>query len=191
MKRDPWLANARVPVLGVAAPSGTGKTTLLRLIIPVLNARGLRVGIVKQSRADFDMDQPGKDSYRLRKAGADRLLLLDSEQSALFLEHPGSTEPQLNDLLKHLEQDQLDLILVEGFSTQAFAKILLRRQAGERNSYAMTPDVVAIATDHASQESDAVPVLDINNPIAIADFILTYLSITDAESRLSRTENAL
>ncbi|MEZ5584320.1 MAG: molybdopterin-guanine dinucleotide biosynthesis protein B, partial [Candidatus Competibacteraceae bacterium] len=161
MNRQPWLCNAQVPVLGIAAPSGTGKTTLLGRIIPMLNARGLRVGVVKQSRADFDLDQPSKDSYRLRKAGADRLLLVDDVQSALFLEHPDSAEPQLDDLLKHLAQDQLDLILVEGFSTQTFAKILLQRQDLGRAGYSVAPAVVAIASDHASGTPGTVPRLNI------------------------------
>ncbi|NJN47437.1 MAG: molybdopterin-guanine dinucleotide biosynthesis protein B [Candidatus Competibacteraceae bacterium] len=180
MNQNPWLPNAQVPVLGIAAPSGAGKTTLLRRIIPVLSARGLRVGIVKQSRADFDMDQPGKDSYRLRKAGANRLLLADSEQSALFLEHPNGAEPQLDNLLKHLEQDQLDLILVEGFSTQAFAKILLRRQDSERNDYAVAPAVVAIASDQVPGAPATIPLLNINDAVAVADFIVSYIALTAA-----------
>ena len=95
-------------------------------------AHGLRVGAAKQARDDFDIDQPGKDSYRLRKAGVERLLLTSSKKWALILEHPNGGDPELNELLLLFDRDELDIILVEGFSDQAFPKIELVRGAGSQ-----------------------------------------------------------
>lgn len=169
------LKNARVPVLGFVAPSGTGKTTLLSRLLGLLSARGLRVGVVKQARDDFDVDVPGKDSYELRKAGVERLLLVSEQQSALLLEHPGGNDPQLDDLLPLFDQSCLDLILTEGFSRQQFPKIELYREGNDYPRYPRDPWVIALATDRIGGVPASVPELDINNPAMVADFVLDYL----------------
>jgi molybdopterin-guanine dinucleotide biosynthesis protein MobB len=174
------LINARVPVLGFIAPSGTGKTTLLSYVIGLLNEQGLRIGVVKQARNDFDVDKPGKDSYELRKAGIECLLLGSERQSAQMLEHPENAvaDPDLDELLLHFDQRSLDLILVEGFRDYPFAKIELYRATGQVPVYHPHDSrVVAVATDVEGLTVD-IPVLDINNPWAVADFVQAYLDKT-------------
>lgn len=170
---DFGLSNAHIPVLGFVAPSGTGKTTLLRYVIGLLRERGLRIGVVKQARNDFDVDQPGKDSYELRKAGIPRLLIGSERQSALIMEHPDGTDPDLNELLLQFDQSSLDLILVEGFKEYPFAKIELYRNATKPPQYFNDEQVIAIATDVEAFSAD-IPVLDINDPWTVADFVLDY-----------------
>ena len=172
------LSNAKVPVLGFIAPSGTGKTTLLRAVIALLKARGLRIGVAKQALDDFDFDQPGKDSYRLRKAGVERLLYASSKKSALILEHPDGGGPELNELLPLFDQNELDIILVEGFSEQPFPKIeLVRGRKGPRH-YPNDTWVIALATDWTEAGQATVPVLNINDPAAVTEFILAWLDST-------------
>lgn len=172
------LSHARVPVIGFTAPSGTGKTTLMRYIIGLLNERGLRVGVIKQARDDFDIDQPGKDSFELRKAGIERLLLGSEQQSALMVENPGGEDdPDLNELLLLFDQDDLDLILVEGFSDEIFPKIELFRSAHakqRRLRYLDDASVIAIASDYPALNA-SIPVFNIDDSWSIADFILTYI----------------
>ena len=109
---------ARLPVLGFAAWSGTGKTTLLKQLIPMLCDSGLRIGMVKHAHHDFDIDIPGKDSYELRKAGARQMLVASSHRTALITEKSQPEEPGLKDVISRLDQDELGLILVEGFGTR-------------------------------------------------------------------------
>lgn len=170
------LANARIPVLGFIAPSGTGKTTLLRYVIGLLNERGLRIGVVKQARNDFDVDKPGKDSYELRKAGVSRLLLGSERQSAFIMEHSQDDDPDLNELLLQFDQTVLDLILVEGFRDYPFAKIELYRDAARKPQYLEDSQIIAVATDIDSLAA-TIPILDINDPWAVADFAQDYLQI--------------
>jgi molybdopterin-guanine dinucleotide biosynthesis protein MobB len=161
--------------LGFVAPSGTGKTTLLRQVLHLLVIRGIQVGVVKQARDDFDVDVPGKDSYRLRKAGVERLMLASERKTALMIEHPGGGEPQLEALLRLLDQKRLDLILIEGFSEQPFPKIELHReQFGTRLRCAEDPWIVAVATDRPGVLQLSVPELDINQPARVAEFVLTF-----------------
>jgi molybdopterin-guanine dinucleotide biosynthesis protein MobB len=169
------LDNARVPVLGFIASSGTGKTTLLSQVIAWLSTQGLRIGVIKQARDDFDVDQPGKDSYRLRKAGVERLLLASSQKSALVVEHPEGGEAELNALLALFDQNTLDIILVEGFSEQPFPKIELSRGATTLLRYPNDPLIIALATDRAGVERLGIPVLDLNDPVAVAEFVLAYV----------------
>lgn len=166
------LANARIPVLGFAAPGGTGKTTLLAQVIGLLNAQALRVGVIKQARDDFDLDQPGKDSFRLRRAGVERLLIAAERQSALIVELDEPREPMLDELLALLDQDALDLVLVEGFRDQPFPKIELYRGRGEPR-YPFDPWVVAVASDRVLDT--ALPRLDINDAAAVAEFVQRWL----------------
>ncbi len=165
--------NACVPVIGFAAPSGIGKTTLLSGVIRDLNERGRRVAVIKQARDDFDLDQPGKDSYRLRAAGIEQLLLASQRQSALVIEHPVPTEPQLAALVAQLAQDELDVVLVEGFRDRAVPKIeLYRGQPAPRYPY--DPWVIAVASDRPLPTP--LVQLDLNAPVAVSGFIDALLA---------------
>lgn len=163
----------RVPVIGFVASSGTGKTTLLGRIIALLRERGLRVGVIKQARDDFDVDTPGKDSYELRKAGAERLLLASPRQTTLVIEHPEKGELRLDELLAQFDEDALDLILIEGFSRQPFPKIELVR-GGDTLYYPDDPAVIALAVVQPQAGQASVPVLNLDDPLAITDFVLAW-----------------
>ena len=102
----------KVPVLGFAAYSGTGKTTLLVKLIPLLKQQGIRTALVKHAHHDFDIDIPGKDSYELRKAGADQVLVASDKRRALITEMTAPAEPRLDELINELELDMIDLVLV-------------------------------------------------------------------------------
>jgi len=168
--------NARVPIVGVVAPSGTGKTTLLCRLLPLLTARGLRVGIVKQAREDFDLDHPGKDSHQLRKAGIERLLLTSDRKSALVLEHPTGDTLELERLLTLFDRDALDLILAEGFAGAACPRIELSR-GGIWRYYPNDPWLIALATDRVDTMPADLPVLDMNDPAAVAVFLINYANL--------------
>ena len=103
-----------VPLLGFAAYSGTGKTTLLTRLIPLLKARGLRCAAIKHSHHDFDIDVPGKDSHRMREAGAEQVVLASPHRTFWVGEGDGHTEPGLAELVDRLDLARLDLVLVEG-----------------------------------------------------------------------------
>lgn len=167
------LSNARKPVIGFAAFSGTGKTTLLQALIPLLRARGLRLGLLKHAHHDFDIDRPGKDSYQLRKAGAGQVLIASARRWALMVETAEREgDPDLNEMLAHLDQDALDLILVEGFKRVPFPKIELHRPTLATPLLCLTdPSIIAVASDAPVPEA-RVPLLDLNHPGAIAEFIL-------------------
>jgi molybdopterin-guanine dinucleotide biosynthesis protein MobB len=168
-------SGARVPLLGLAAFSGTGKTTLLRRLLPLLTARGLRVAVIKHAHHSFDLDKPGKDSYELRKAGACRMLVASRNRRALVEETPGDPEPRLAELLAGLRQDDLDLVLVEGFKHESFPKIELHRPGlGRPLLFPDDPSILAVATDGELPESTRLPVLPLNDARAIADFVVRY-----------------
>jgi molybdopterin-guanine dinucleotide biosynthesis protein MobB len=162
-------------VLGFAAFSGTGKTTLLVKLIPLLTARGIRTALVKHAHHDFDIDIPGKDSYELRKAGARQVLVASSQRRALITETPGASDPDLETLVAGLDHDSIDLVLVEGFRHVPFPRIELHRDAlGNPLLFSEDASIIAVAADH-DLDSGELPVLDINDPEAIADFILAWL----------------
>jgi len=168
--------NTPKPVLGFAAFSGTGKTTLLEKLIPQLIKLGIRIGMVKHAHHDFDIDQPGKDSYRLRKAGAQQVLIASSQRQALMMENVTPQEPRLDELVSRLDLDNIDLVLIEGFKHVPFPKIELHRKAlGKTLLYPEDPDIIAVASDHLADCGD-LPALDINDTDAIATFIITWLN---------------
>lgn len=169
------LKNAHVPLLGMAAWSGTGKTTLLEKLIPLLKAKGLRVAVIKHAHHDFDIDRPGKDSHRLRHAGASQMLVASRKRWALMVETDDDrAEPQLDELLAVLDQDKLDLILVEGFKHEAFPRIELHRGALNRPMlFPHDPQIIAIAADCPIDAP--IPRLDINDVEEIATFVLRRL----------------
>ena len=164
--------NTQKPVIGFAAYSGTGKTTLLKAIIPLLCGRGIRVGVIKHAHHSFDIDTPGKDSYELRMAGALQMLIASRHREALVVEKPTGSEAQLDQLLEKLDQDALDMILVEGFKDEAFAKIELYREGvGKPPFYPGDADIIAIATDCELPVATHLPVLNINAADQIVDFL--------------------
>lgn len=167
------MQNYQIPVLGFVAASGTGKTTLLACVLPILKARGLQVGLIKHSHHNFQIDQPGKDSFRLREAGASPVLLVSSYRRAVITEMSPVHEPRLDEEVRQLADKNLDLILVEGFKAEKFPKIELHRSGlGQPLLYPDDPDIVAVASDVALALPDALVALDLNQPGAVAEFIL-------------------
>jgi molybdopterin-guanine dinucleotide biosynthesis protein MobB len=163
------------PVVGFVAYSGTGKTTLLEQVIPLLSQGGVRLAMIKHAHHEFDIDQPGKDSYRLRKAGARQMLITSARRWALMVENPLEEEPSLQAAIDRLDHSELDLILVEGFKHEDYAKIELHRPAlGKELIFPEDGHVVAIATDQPEAIDTRLPKLDINNPAAIANFLLAH-----------------
>lgn len=170
------MKNALVPILGFAAPSGTGKTTLLTQLIPQLKELGIRVGLIKHSHHNFQIDKPGKDSFRLREAGATPVMLVSSHRRAIITEFPSPQEPVLNEQLSHFDQSCLDLILVEGFKSENFPKIELHRPSLKKPlRYLDDHSIIAIASDQKlSLERDLVQ-MDLNNTPQITHFIMQTL----------------
>ena len=167
------MQHAHVPMLGFAAFSGTGKTTLLTQVIPILKHHGLRIGLIKHSHHNFQIDQPGKDSFRLREAGASPVMLVSTHRRAIITEITPEREPRLDDELKQIDQSELDLILVEGFKAEQFPKIELHRPSLNKPLlYPNDPNIIAIASDCALETPDYLTQLDINQPEMIAAFIL-------------------
>ncbi|UCA10628.1 bifunctional molybdopterin-guanine dinucleotide biosynthesis adaptor protein MobB/molybdopterin molybdotransferase MoeA [Aeromonas enteropelogenes] len=163
-----------LPLLGFAAWSGTGKTTLLEQLIPLLVARGLRLGVLKHAHHDFDIDQPGKDSHRLRKAGANQMMVASRRRHARIIETE-LAEADFRELLASFDQTCLDLLLVEGFKHEHFPKIELHRAAiGKPLLFPDDRDIIAVASDQPADTT--LPRLDINDLDAIADFVCDYLA---------------
>lgn len=164
--------NAQVPILGFAAFSGTGKTTLLKKIIPLLRLNELSVGLIKHSHHSFEIDYPGKDSHELRRAGASPVMLSSSHRRAIITEHRVIREPTLAEELAYFDQTGLDLILVEGFKRERFPKIELHRPAlGKPLLFPADDTIIAIATDAEPAVEPNIPRLDINDPEQITRFI--------------------
>ena len=167
------MKNALIPILGFAAFSGTGKTTLLTKLIPLLKETGLRVALIKHSHHNFEIDKPGKDSYRLREAGASPVLLVSSHRRAIITEFSEIKQPKLSEQLKVLDQSGLDLILVEGFKAENFPKIELHRPSlNQPLIYPNDSTIIAFATDTKTSFNNMPTLLDINDPQMISEFIL-------------------
>ncbi len=162
-----------VPILGFSAWSGTGKTTLLRQLIPALRQRGLRVSVIKHAHHHFDLDFPGKDSYELRKAGATQTVICTATRMAQISEFDEpAEEPGLHQIVDSLDTSKIDLILVEGYKDVAFPKIELHRsELGKPYLHTADDNVIAIACDVAPDTGSAIPVLDINDIDAMASFV--------------------
>jgi len=165
-------------VIGFAAFSGTGKTTLLKQLIPLLKEKGLRVGLVKATHHDFEIDRPGKDSHALRLAGASPVMLSSSRRRAVITEHAEIRERGLAEELAFFDQGSVDIILVEGFKQERFPKIELHRPSlGKPLLFPDDPSIIAIATDGALPATPPIPQFDLNSPRPIAEFILDHLKI--------------
>ena len=163
-------------VFGIAGWSGSGKTTLLEKVIPCLTARGLKVSVVKHAHHGFDIDRPGKDSYRHREAGATEVLLSCGDRWALMHERREEPEPTLNELLGHLSP--CDLVLIEGFKQEPVPKLeVYRPENGKPPLFPERSDIVAIATD-VDLATD-LPQLPLNDYVAIADFVMHTMQLQE------------
>lgn len=164
-----------IPLLAIAAWSGTGKTTLLKKLIPELCQLGIRPGLIKHTHHNMDVDKPGKDSYELRKTGAAQTLVASKQRWALMTETPEEEELDLAFLVSRMDESKLDLVLVEGFKHESVAKILLFRQDAGHSVSELTIDehTIAVASD-IPLNVDA-PVLDLNNLQEIVAFIVAWL----------------
>ncbi|EOG7703628.1 bifunctional molybdopterin-guanine dinucleotide biosynthesis adaptor protein MobB/molybdopterin molybdotransferase MoeA [Vibrio parahaemolyticus] len=163
-----------IPILGFAAYSGTGKTTLLEALLPKLTEAGLRIGMLKHAHHNFDVDKPGKDSYRLRKAGASQMLIASRNRFALMTETP-EAEAEFEYLLTRFDEDKLDVVLVEGCKNIAFPKIELHREeVGKPWLYPNDENIIAIASDGGELDSE-LPQMNINDLEAIAQFVIQYV----------------
>ncbi len=161
-------------VYGVIGWKNSGKTGLMERLIAELRGRGLRVSSIKHAHHSFDIDQPGKDSYKLRKAGACEMMVASTKRWALVHESPERRKKHsLEELLPHLSLKDLDLVLVEGFKHEPLAKIELHRPSlGKPFLFPNVSGVVAIATDEPPVEKIKLPVLDLNKIDEIAEFIM-------------------
>lgn len=161
-------------ILAISAYSGTGKTTLLQQIIPLLKQQNIKVGAIKHSHHDIDIDIPGKDSYLLRKAGANQTIVACDQRWAMVTETPDSSL-DLNALIKQFDPENTDLILVEGFKEEPLPKLALFREAvGKPFEDLIDPYVIALASD--KHYAVSVPLLDINDIDSIVKFIINWLN---------------
>jgi molybdopterin-guanine dinucleotide biosynthesis protein B len=157
---------------GFAGWSGSGKTTLIEKLIPLFVKRGLGVSLIKHAHHSFDVDVPGKDSYRHRHAGATEVLVTSSRRWVLMHELRGVQEPSFEEQIKHISP--CDLLIVEGYKFAPIPKLeVYRAETGEGFLHPNDPHIVAIATDTAVETK--LPRLDLNAHEAIAGFILGHL----------------
>jgi molybdopterin-guanine dinucleotide biosynthesis adapter protein len=162
-------------IFGVAGWSGSGKTTLIEKLIPQFTGRGLKVSLIKHAHHNFDVDQPGKDSYRHRKAGCAEVLITSSRRWVLMHELRGAAEPHLDEQLQRLSP--CDLVLVEGFKREHIPKLeVYRAEVGEALIHPHDPDVVAIASD--KRLDTKLPQFDLNDALGIAAFVLDHVGLT-------------
>jgi molybdopterin-guanine dinucleotide biosynthesis protein B len=159
-------------IFGLAGWSGSGKTTLMTALIPEFVSRGVTVSTVKHAHHTFDIDRPGKDSWRHRQAGAREVMVASDQRWALMHELRGAAEPPLEELLQQMSP--VDLVLVEGFKRHAHPKLeVYRRSLGKSLLHPDDPCVVGIASDEGMAEF-SVPWLPLSDAGAIANFILRH-----------------
>lgn len=162
-------------IFGLVGRSGSGKTTLMERLLPILRGRGLTVSTVKHAHHGFDIDKPGKDSWRHREAGAEEVLLISGGRWALLHEMHDGAEPSLEELLPHLTP--VDLVLIEGFHSHGLPSIEVHRpDAGHALMWHPGSSIVAVASDAMVAGLD-VPLLDLDRPEEIAAFILAQVSL--------------
>ena len=167
-------------VIGLAGWSGAGKTTLLVKLIPLLRERGLAVSTLKHAHHAFDIDQPGKDSYRHREAGASEVLISSARRFALMRELRGEPEPGLAELLARLAP--VDLVLVEGFKREPHPKLeVWRRANGKPLLCPDDPTIVALAADEPAPDV-ALPQFGLDDIAGIADFVAEVSGLASRRS---------
>ena len=161
-------------IFGFAGYSGSGKTTLIEHLIPLFTQRGVTVSLVKHAHHTFNVDQPGKDSYRHRAAGCTEVLVTSSRRWALIHELRGAAEPPLSEHVKRMSP--CDLLLVEGFKREPIPKLeVFRAQVGEPLIHPHDENIVAIASD--ARLDTRLPQFDLNTPGPIAEFVLRHVGL--------------
>jgi molybdopterin-guanine dinucleotide biosynthesis adapter protein len=171
-------------VIGLAGWSGSGKTTLLARLLPELIRRGWRVSTMKHAHHDFDVDQPGKDSWRHRSAGATEVLVTSANRWALMHELRGGAEPSAAELMQHMSP--VDLLIVEGFKREKHAKLEVhRRETGKPLLYPDDPQIVAVLSDEPLPDC-RLPVIDLDDTVKIADFITDHCKLVLPVSEAGR-----
>ena len=165
-------------LVGFAGYSGSGKTTLVEQLVAAMKARGLRVSVLKHAHHDFDIDQPGKDSWRHRQAGAHEVLVASGTRMALMREFDSPSALNLQALLDQLDP-RVDWVLVEGFKASPIPKIEVWRALDEGHAprparYPSDPHICAVATDHPERlpQVTALPLLDLNDAAAVLHFLI-------------------
>jgi molybdopterin-guanine dinucleotide biosynthesis adapter protein len=159
-------------IFGLAGWSGSGKTTLVARLLPALISRGLTVSTLKHAHHAFDVDQPGKDSWLHRQAGAHEVMVSSANRWALMHEHRGAPESGLEALVSHMSP--VDLIIVEGFKSHPHPKLEVHRPSVDTRLLCRDdPDIVAIASD-SELAASPLPVLALDDTAAIADFIIAH-----------------
>ena len=161
------------PIIGFSAYSGSGKTTLLEKLIPIFTKRKLKVAVIKHAHHSFDIDHPEKDSYKIRKAGAQQILISSQKRWAMIHEHETeNSELSLQQALEQISVDNIDFVIVEGFKSAPISKIEIHRPAlGKPLISAIDHFVIAIATDDPSCIETSLPLLDLNDAVQIARYI--------------------
>lgn len=170
-------------VIGIAGYSGSGKTTLIEKVIPVLVLEGVRVSLVKHAHHEFDIDHPGKDSWRHRHAGCAEVLISSSRRWALMHELRGAAEPSLQDQLKQLSP--CDLVIVEGYKSAPIPKVEVHRKlSGAPLLYLEDSHIVAVATDESL--ATELPQFGLDDAEGVARFIIRHLGLDRARLGIVR-----
>ncbi|MFO0985866.1 MAG: molybdopterin-guanine dinucleotide biosynthesis protein B [Alphaproteobacteria bacterium] len=168
-------------IFGIAGWSGSGKTSLVVRLVPELVGRGHSISTMKHAHHAFDVDTPGKDSYEHRRAGATEVLVGSANRWALMHELRGAPEPRMEDLVARMTP--VDLLLIEGFKHHAHDKLeVFRRDVGKPLLCVADPRVVAVASDGAVPEA-RVPVLDLDDTRAVADFVVAHCGLARGRAR--------
>jgi molybdopterin-guanine dinucleotide biosynthesis adapter protein len=162
-------------IFGISGWSGSGKTTLITRLIPEICGRGITVSTIKHAHHRFDIDQPGKDSYEHRAAGATEVLVSSAARWALIHEHRGAPEPSLAELTGQMTP--VDLLLIEGFKSDVYEKLEVHRPSIGKELLCTGDDqIVAVACDAPLPEV-SLPIFDLNDVAAIADFIMAQCGL--------------
>ena len=166
------IENKMPPAVIIAGWSGSGKTTLVEKLLPALKKKGLKVGTVKHHHAGLEIDIKGKDSYRHRKAGADKTVISSPDTIAMVMR--SGHDPLVDELLPFMQG--MDIVIVEGYMREKRPKIeVFRSTVHASPRFLQDPDLIAVASD--VKLDLAVPLFDLDNPEALADFICEYFNL--------------
>ena len=170
----------RPPLFGISGRSGQGKTTLIEALLPWLRERGLVVNVIKHSHHSIELEPPGKDSARFRRAGAGEVLIASPYRYAILRELNGAAEPSISELAARLSH--ADLVIVEGFAREAMPRLeVVRPSAGRDPLYRTDVEIVAIATDDAAALDTTLPTLALDDIAGIGAFICARVGIVLAD----------